>query len=96
MRGRGAGGAGRAARGLEARPAAEGGEPVLRLGDDRRRVRGDEAAVFVVGDDRIAKRRVVTIVRSQGDHVLVEGLEPGAAVIDLPPVDLADGARVER
>lgn len=59
-------------------------------------VRGDEAAVFVVGDDGVARRRVVTIVRSQGDHVLVEGLEPGVAVIDLPPVDLTDGARVER
>jgi RND family efflux transporter MFP subunit len=59
-------------------------------------VRGDESAVFVVGDDRIARRRVVTIVRNQGDHVLVEGLEPGVAVVDLPPIDLVDGARVER
>lgn len=58
--------------------------------------RGEETTVFVVTAQKSAKRHEVTVVGSEGDRSLVEGLEPGTLVIDLPPVDLEDGASVER
>lgn len=59
-------------------------------------VRGEDTVVFVVTDDGVAHRHVVTVARSMGDQVLVEGIEAGSDVIVLPQVDLIDGARVER
>jgi len=57
-------------------------------------VRGDETEVFIV-ESGAARRREVTIVATEGDRVFVLGIDSGARVVDVPAVDLADGALVE-
>jgi RND family efflux transporter MFP subunit len=59
-------------------------------------VRGETTTVFAVDAERRVRRREVEVVRSLGDLVVVTGLEPGVEVVDLPPVDLADGAELPR
>lgn len=59
-------------------------------------VRGDVVSVFVVDSDEVVHEREVTVLRSEGDFVLVSGVDPNAEIVNLPPVDLEDGARVDR
>jgi RND family efflux transporter MFP subunit len=58
--------------------------------------REDQTWVFVVGEDDVVQRRPVSILRSDGDRVVIGGIEPGSRVVDLPRIDLVDGARIQR
>ena len=51
-------------------------------------------SVFVVDERGVAKQLTVEVIRNDDDSVVVTGIEPGSQVIDLPPVDMADGAQV--
>lgn len=57
--------------------------------------RGQLTFVFIVGDDRLARLRPVSIGVVSGDGIeVLAGVESGAAVIATPAADLADGTLV--
>lgn len=57
--------------------------------------RGQLTSVLVVGDDRIARMRLVTLGEPQGDRIeVLSGLEAGETIVPKLRNDLRDGVRV--
>ncbi len=59
-------------------------------------VRGTEISVFTVDEQGRAVRVVVDVLASEGAWTVVRGVETGSEIVDLPPVDLEEGAQVRR
>lgn len=58
-------------------------------------VREEETKVYVV-DGAVARARPVTLLATEGDRAIVQGISAGDRLVDLPPPDMRDGTRVIR
>jgi RND family efflux transporter MFP subunit len=56
-------------------------------------VRDDDTRVFVV-EGGVARARAVTVLSTEGDRAIVQGVPGGVSVVDVPAPDLRDGSRV--
>ena len=60
------------------------------------RASGNTGVVFVITDGGRAERRAVRVGAEDGDRIeIASGLSPGERVVNSPPADLQDGARVK-
>ena len=60
------------------------------------RTSGDASVVFVIGGEGRVERRAVRLGLEDGDRVeVLSGVSAGERVVNSPPADLQDGARVK-
>jgi hypothetical protein len=60
------------------------------------RASGNTGVVFVITDGGRAERRAVRVGAEDGDRIeIASGVSPGERVVNSPPADLQDGARVK-
>jgi hypothetical protein len=81
--------------GAEQQPVSEAPRARTLLPRTAVRASGDTSVVFVITNGGRAERRAVRVGAEDGDRIeIVSGVAAGERVVNSPPADLQDGARV--